>query len=130
MPVDAELCEYLEDGAIGTVGTDIFVGFMPAGVNGIVLTTYPGGAPEQTCGSNGWTIEVPRLQLRVRWSDDATAISKANACAARLSAIANQTIEGVYYRGVMLLQTPGLLYRDADNLANYGFNLEAEKAPS
>lgn len=131
MPADAELCEYLEDEAVGTVGTDIFAGELPAGVaNGMVLMQYPGGPPELTCGSAGWTLEMPRLQLRVRNTSEATAMSKAKSAAEALSKVKNQTIEGTYYRAVTVLQSPGLLYRDENQRPNYGFNLEAEKVPS
>lgn len=131
MPADNELAEYLEDEGVGTVGTDIFAGQIPEQVaSAIVITQYPGKPPELTCGSTGWNLEIPRLQVRCRNTDEATALSKANACGDALTKIANQTIESVYYRSVMLVQSPGLLYRDENNRPNYGFNIEAEKVPS
>lgn len=131
MPADAELVEYLEDQSVGTVGTDLFAGELPAGVvNGMVLTQYPGSPPELTCGSNGWTLELPRLQFRVRNTSEATALTKCNLAAAAFTKVKNQTIESVYYRSVTVLQSPGLLYRDENNRPNYGFNLECEKVPS
>ena len=131
MPADSELAEYLEDEAVGTVGSDLFAGELPAGVaNGMVLTQYPGAPPELTCGSTGWTLEMPRLQFRVRNTSEATAMTNAKLAAAALTKVANQTIEGVYYRAVTVLQSPGLLYRDENDRPNYGFNLEAEKVPS
>lgn len=131
MPADIELCEYLEDEGLGTVGSDLFAGTLPAGVvNGTVLTQYPGSPPELTCGSNGWTLELPRLQLLVRNTDEATALNKARLMAQSLTRVKNQTIESVYYRAVTVLQSPGLLYRDENKRPNYGFNLEAEKVPS
>lgn len=131
MPADIELCEYLEDEGVGTVGTDIFAGSIPAGVaSAIVLTLYPGDPPEHNLSTTGWKIEIARLQLRVRNTSETTALSKAKSAADALSKIANQTIESVRYRSVMLLQSPGLLYRDENNRPNYGFNIRAEKAPS
>lgn len=131
MPADAELCEYLEDQGIGTVGTDLFAGELPAGViNGIVLTQYPGSPPELTCGSDGWKLEMSRVQLRVRNTSEATALNKAKNAAAALSKVKNQSIEGIYYRSVNLVQSPGLLYRDENNRPNYGFNVSCEKVPS
>jgi len=131
MPADAELCEYLEDEAVGTVGTDLFVGELPAGiVNGMVLTMYPGPAPELTCGSDGWTIEMPRLQFRACHTSEAIAWTNATKASVAFSKVKNQLIEGVRYRSVTVLQTPGLLYRDENNRPNYGFNLECEKVLS
>ena len=131
MSADLELAEYLEDESVGTVGTTLFAGELPAGVvNGMGLTQYPGAPPELTCGSNGWTLELSRLQFQARHTDEATAMSTAKNAAAALTKVKNQTIEGIYYRAVTVLQSPGLLYRDATNRPVYGFNLEAEKVPS
>lgn len=114
-----------------TDGTGIFAGELPAGVvNGAALTQYPGEPPELTCGSNGWTLEMPRLQLTVRNTNEATALSKCKTAAAALTKIKNQTIETIYYRSVTVLQSPGLLYRDANNRPVYGMNISCEKAPS
>lgn len=126
---DLELCEYLEDEGVGTVGTTIFEGELPAGiVNGMVLTLYPGAPPEHALnGVAGATLEITRLQFRVRNTSEATAIANAQAAAASLSKVANQTIEGTRYRSVTVLQAPGLLYRDENNRPNYGFNIEGER---
>jgi hypothetical protein len=131
MPADIELCEYLEDESVGTVGTDLFAGTLPAGVvNGMSLVIYPGAEPELTCGSNGWNLERPRLQFLVRNTNEATALAKARDAAAAFSRIGRKTIEGTVYRAVTVLQTPGLLFRDENDRPNYGFNIEAEKVPS
>lgn len=131
MPADLELAEYLEDEGVGTVGTTLFAGELPAGiVNGMALTQYPGAPPELTCGSNGWTLEFSRLQFIVRNTSEATALTNAKNAAAAFTKVKNQTIEAVYYRSVNVLQSPGLLYRDENNRPVYGFNLEAEKVPS
>ena len=131
MPADTELCEYLEDESVGTVGTDLFAGELPAGkTEGMVLTQFAGAPPELTCGSNGWTLEIPSLQFRAQYANEATALTKANLAAAAFTKVKNQTIESVYYRSVNVKQSPGLLYRDLNNRANVGFNLEAEKVPS
>lgn len=129
---DIELCEYLEDEGVFTVGatngTGIFAGEAPAGVvNAAALTLYPGGVPEHSLGQVGATLEMPRLQLRVRNTDEATAITKAQNAAAAFSKVANQSIEGTRYRSVTVLQAPGLLYRDANNRGNYGFNIAVER---
>lgn len=131
MPADLELCEYLEDESVGTVGTDLFAGELPAGKSeGMVLTQYPGAPPELTCGSNGWNLEISALQFRAQYANEATALTKAKLAAAALTKVKGQTIEAVYYRSVTVMQSPGLLYRDENNRTSVGFNLEAEKVPS
>ena len=129
---DIELCEYLEDEGTFTVGatdgTGIFAGELPAGViNGAALTLYPGSPPEHNLKKTGMTLEMPRLQLTVRNTVEATAITKAQDAAKALSKIANQTIEGTRFRSVTVLQTPGLLYRDASNRPVYGCNIACER---
>lgn len=128
MAADDELRDWLAAApqSYGTVGTDLFAGRLPAGVvNGTVLVMYPGKAPEFVCG--GLTLIIPRLQVRVRNTDDATAISKAEQLVLLLGAIVNQTIGGKYYRSVMPLQSAGLLFQDKNDVANYGFNIEVER---
>ena len=128
MPADQDMAEYLESQGVVTIGTDFFVGELPAGVgNGGVITQYPGGEPELTCGSTGITVDMPRFQIRFRHATEATAISKAESAATELAKIKNQTVNGTRYRSVTVLQTPGLLYRDENNKPNYGFNVSAER---
>lgn len=131
MPADMELAQYVNDAGLGTLGTDLFAGEIPAGVTtAMAFTQYPGGMPELTCGSNGMVVERPRLQLRIRHTDETAALTLAKLVAILLSKIVGQSLSGVRYRAVTVLQTPGLLYRDENNHPNYGFNLEAEKDPS
>lgn len=131
MPVDKELAQYIEDLGIGTVDTDVFAGEIPAGVvNAIGFTVYPGGPPEHVCGGNGFTLEMPRVQVRVRNTDEDSALYLANILASLLSRVVNTTINGVFYRTITVLQTPGILYRDGNDRPNYGFNVDVEKAPS
>lgn len=125
---DLELAKHLATQAIGTVGTNLFAGELPAGViNGMVLTLYPGAPPELTCGSNGINLEIGRLQFQVRNTAEATAITKAQDAAEIFAKIAGSTIEGTRYRSVTVLQTPGLLHRDESNRPVYGMNVEFER---
>lgn len=129
MAADLDLATYLNAEAVGVLNTSLFAGTIPADVdNAIGLTMYPGPPPEQTCGSGGITIEIGRIQVSVRNEDEATAIANANAAAVALARIAGNTLSGVRYRSVVVLQTPGLLFRDDNDRPNYGFNIEYEKA--
>ena len=128
MAADQDMVEYLEDEAVGTVGTDLFASELPAGkTEGMVVTQYPGAPPELTCGSTGITVDMPRFQFRARYATETTAITKVEAAATALAKVQNQTIEGTRYRSVTVLQTPGLLFRDDNNKPNWGFNFEAER---
>lgn len=128
MAADQDMCEYLEDEGVGTIGTDLFVSELPAGkTDGMVVTQYPGAPPELVCGTQGIRLDMPRFQFRCRYASEATAITKAEAAATALAKVENQSIEGTRYRSVIVLQTPGLLYRDENNAPNWGFNFEAER---
>ncbi|KKN61711.1 hypothetical protein LCGC14_0519270 [marine sediment metagenome] len=124
-----ELAEYLEDEGVGTVGTDIFVDKQPLGaVNSLLIVTYPGAPPEHRMdGTSDVRFTFPNVQVRVRNTDDATAVAKANAAARALGKVANQTIEGTYYRSVNLIQQPGLIERDENDRMIQGFSAQAER---
>ena len=71
MPRD--IAKFLETQAIGTVGTDIFVGLMPdSPSNCIAVYQYAGQKPQL-----GLDLEEQGLQVRVRNSSWATAMTKA-----------------------------------------------------
>lgn len=124
-----ELAEWLEDEGVGTVGEDIFVDKQPLGaVNGLRIVTYPGAPPAHRMdGTNEIRYTFPNIQVRVRNTDDATAVSVANAAARALGKIANQTIEGTYYRSVNLINQPGLIERDENDRMIQGFSAQAER---
>lgn len=131
MAVDDELRDHLDTQGHGTAGTDLFSGKMPAGVvNATVVTMYQGSPPEHTCGSDGFTLERPRVQVNVRNTSEASCQTQAAGVALELSKIENQSIGGVYYRSVLVLQTPGLLERDENDRPIYSFNCAVEKVPS
>lgn len=129
MSASSELAEYLEDETTLVVGTDLFVDKQPAGVvNSARLVQYPGRTPEHRMdGTNAVRFTFPNLQFRVRNTDDATAFTIAEAAAVALGKVANQTIEGTFYRSVNLINQPGLIERDANDLITVGFNAQAER---
>lgn len=129
MSVSTELAEYLEDETTLVVGTTLFVDKVPAGkVNAARIVQYPGSAPEHRMdGTNAVRFTFPNVQFRVRNTDDATAFTIAEAAAEALAKVANQTIEGTFYRSVNLINQPGLIERDANNQITVGFNAQAER---
>ncbi len=71
--VPKDIAEYLEDQTIGTVGTDIFAGFMPDDPdNCIAIYQYAGNKPDL-----GQDLDTPGVQIVIRNSVLATALTKA-----------------------------------------------------
>ena len=68
-----DLAEYLEDQAVGTVGTDIFKGFMPPTPNSCV-TIYDAGGNYIPQGPDVPWSEF-RAEIRVRAANHATDIT-------------------------------------------------------
>lgn len=130
MSASSELAEYLEDEVAAlTVGTTLFVDKQPAGaVNSARIVQYPGGTPEHRMdGTNEVRFTFPNLQIRVRNEVDATAFTIAEDAAKALGKVANQTIEGTFYRSVNLINQPGVVERDANDRITVGFNAQAER---
>lgn len=133
MSASSELAEFLEDaGTLGTVGVNIFVDKMPAGKrNAVLVAQYPGKRPEHRMdGTNDIRFEFPRVQIVVRNNLDATSFSNAELAVDALGKIANQFIEGIFYRSVQLINQPGIKERDENDLLLVVFDVEAERRRS
>ena len=65
------LGDYLQTNSIGTLGTNIFLGKMPASPDYcICLYEYEGMAPKESFGGNPYDVEMPRIQVVVRGARD------------------------------------------------------------
>ena len=65
------LGDYLQTNSVGTLGTNIFLGKMPASPDYcITLYEYEGMAPKESFGSNPYDIDMPRIQVVVRGARD------------------------------------------------------------
>ena len=126
MAVETEIAEYLEDQAVGTVGTDIFAGQLPDTPDACVaVIPYAGRAPERNLDKSvNW--RYPRVQVSVRGAREgyAAARAKIDAVNAALDAVVNTTIEGVLYQQIDALSEPFLLRRDGNNRPIFVCNFE------
>jgi Bacteriophage minor capsid protein len=89
------LGDYLQTNSIGTLGTNIFLGKMPASPDYcITLYEYEGMAPDETFGSAAYNIDKPRIQVVVRGARDdyPTARNGAKTIKDLLSALTDVTI--------------------------------------
>lgn len=65
------LGDHLQTNAVGTLGTNIFLGKMPATPDYcITLYEYEGMAPTESFGGNPYDIDMPRIQVVVRGARD------------------------------------------------------------
>ena len=123
MPADKDIAEHLEDQSHGTVGTNMFVGWMPDSPDICISVTQTGGsAPEPTVD-----LEYPNVQIRVRHTDAATGWTLINDIYDDLHGVANQTIEGRVY-SIQALAPPGRLGPDAKGRWLYVCNFMTYKA--
>lgn len=65
------LGDHLQTNAVGTLGTNIFLGKMPASPDYcITLYEYEGMQPRESFGGNPYDIDMPRIQVVVRAARD------------------------------------------------------------
>ena len=65
------LGDHLQTNSIGTLGTNIFLGKMPASPDYcITLYEYEGMAPRESFGGNPYDVDMPRIQVVVRAGRD------------------------------------------------------------
>lgn len=130
-----DIADYLSSGGLGTVGTDIYKGFMPETPN-IVLTVYETGGQEPSRGmaaSPGqMQNERPRVQVVVRCSeyDYQTARTKLNDAFRLLDGFGDRDINGVRYKWIGAIHSPALMGRDEQGRVKLVCNFDVVKALS
>lgn len=111
-----------------TLGTNLFLNFMPdEPATATVIIEYPGAPPEDVFARRP-AIEQPRFQLVCRSSGDNTGptIGRANVDVGftTFHQVANQTLSGSTYLSISALQSPFLLDRDARGRVEFACNFE------
>lgn len=109
-----DIAEYLEDHSIGTVGTDMFVGYMPdAPAACIALYEYAGRPPDRAHDGN--KVTRPGLQVVVRGAvngEFSTIRAILQNIEDHLDGLVNATIEGTFYRSIYATQSIAPLGRE------------------
>ncbi len=124
-----ELGTYLQTAGIGTLGTDLFLGELPANPdNCVAILEYGGMAPEHDLGTTALRYEFPRVQVVVRNTSYATGRLKAQDILGDMAAVANETLTSVYYLEAAPLQSPFLLERDDNDRWVFACNYQITKA--
>ena len=123
MPTGADIAEYLEDQSVGTVGTDIFVNYMPADVNNCIGVFETTGLPPEKAVD----IDHPGIQIRVRNTSQSTAETKRKAVYDALNGLIGTTIETRLYYSIWALGSPMALGQDDQRRFQYTQNYQIMK---
>lgn len=122
------VADYLATKDIGTVGTDLFMGFLPDKPDNLVaLFEYAGDPMEMTMGSGGSVLERPGLQVRVRNTSYSAAKTKIEDVVDELHGLANETLSNKTYLLIKANQSPESLGLDASFRSEFVVNFSVLK---
>lgn len=116
-----DVAAYLATQGLGTVGTNIFAGFLPDSPNTCIAVSQRGGyAPIQP-----QSIERPALHVLIRGADHTTAETLANSVYTTLHRAWELTLGGRRYLYFRALTSPTFLYCDwSTDPPNYIFSID------
>lgn len=134
MPLTTEIADYLAAGGLGLVpATNLFEDSLPDTPAAAVAVFGTGGSRVEYTHDKtaGPAYIAPSFQILCRDPDPVAARVRADAIHARLSAVRNQTIGGIWYLRITPSQpAPFLIGRDQNQLAEYACNYVADKETS
>jgi hypothetical protein len=127
-----DLGAVLATAGVGTVGTTIFYGGLPASPAACVaLIEYGGAVPTFTLPATaGIQTEQPRVQILSRHTTHALARATAELAYRTLATVVNQTLTATRYLRIEPLQPPFFSGVDQNERSLYIFNVSCEKALS
>lgn len=115
MSVLNEIAAHLATQGLGVVGTDLFIGKLPADPPACgVVYEYGGAPPEFGFGAAGVKWENPGVQVVFRGEphDYAGPRAKAESAYRALAAVETQLLSGTFYHWIHPQHSPFLLSRD------------------
>lgn len=130
-----EVGDYLSTGGLGTVGVDLFLGYMPETPDAVLALYETGGlGPVRAMRSSpGQPVaERPRLQVVARAAehDYAAARLKVQQAYAKLEGAGDLTLGGVRYLWIGAVQSPFLMGRDSQGRVMVACNFDVVKEAS
>lgn len=125
MTVLDEVATYLAAAGVGVVGTTLFESRMPDSPDAVTaVIEYQGNSGSYIQEQQFAAWEKPRLQIRVRALDYASANTLIQTAYRAVDTLRNATLSGVRYLVGLPLQPPFLLERDALERTVMCFNAE------
>jgi len=122
MSTAIDIAIYLEAQAIGTVGTDIFYGFLPDDPSNAIAVYDTSGRPSEL-----HDIEQPNFQITVRNTSYVNASSTIDSIQAVLQNLTNTTINGTFYLNIQNLQAPFSAGWDVEERIEFKQNYTTQK---
>lgn len=125
MTVLDEIATYLQGAGVGTLAVDLFESRMPDDPDTCVAVLEYQGAPGSYIMEQSFAAwEKPRIQVRARAKDYATAQGLITTAYRQIDILKNATLSGVRYLGGFPLQPPFVFERDALERTVMCFNAE------
>lgn len=109
-----DLGQYLADSDLGTIGDDLWMGFLPEDDNMGITTALSLEGGNVTHVGRG-QVDRPLLVIEVRSPSYVEAYERITAIRSLLSGVVNETIGGTYFIGILPVDTPEDSGRDARN---------------
>lgn len=118
MSVISDIATYLQTNSIGTLGTDLFYGFLPADVTGAVAVLDGGGSqPDEYIPT-----KEPTFQIFLQDVDYDTGKATLDTIRALLHQVANTTIGSTYFYFILAVSEGGHLGRNKEGLDEFSMN--------
>lgn len=122
MSTAIDIAIYLEAQSFGTVGTDIFYGFLPDNPAHAIAVYDTSGRPSEL-----HEIDQPNFQITVRDASYATAASTIESIQALLQNLTNTILNGVFYINIQNLQAPFSAGWDVEKRIEFKQNYTTQK---
>jgi hypothetical protein len=113
-----DLTTYLQTAGVGTVGTDLFQGFMPGTPNNAVCVIATGGPQPNP----DIPLRSPTFQVLIRSSVYATGETKLALVRATLHQLANTQMGSTYFYYILAISEGGYIGRDTAGLDEFSIN--------
>ena len=120
-----ELAGYLADQSLGTLGTNLFLGRLPAAPDAAIALRQSGGLPPLESFNS--RVEAPRVQVLIRETSYAACRFWAERLFQSFENIANTPLSGVQYLKCESDTSPAFLEQDNNGRYIFVLNLEVWK---
>lgn len=112
-----------------TLGTNLFIGRMPdTPDNCVTLYEYGGSVPDNTMGTSAPSLENPSIQVAVRSTTYAGAVTTIRSIWDKLEAVVDEDLSGTRYNRISANQSPFPLDRDTSDRILFVQNFDVTKA--
>lgn len=123
MPVDIDVAEYLQTLGRATVGTDMFIGFLPDTPDDCIVVRATQGLPPNVIVD----LEQPGFQVTVRNTDHDTGWAALDTIKNDLHQLTHTTLNGLLYKRIDAVGSVAYLGRDEKERTSWTVNFIAKK---